>query len=434
MSEKLTQDTAVLKKTTAKNTTMILVGMLLGVVTGLLLKQVPANDFIQNVIIGGIVEIVGTSFLNALRMVVIPLVFVSIVCGMGALKEVKEIGRIGVKTFVVYLCTTAIAIVVALGVSLMFNLGGELDMSSTLGYEIATPEVASFASTILAIIPTNIFSAFVEGSMLQILFFAIFFGASLTLAGEVGQPIVEGFQALDKILIKMVRAIMAFAPYCVYCLMTKAIFNVGAEAIGPLVKYFLVFLLVVAIHAFVVYGAIVVLVLKQSPIPFFKKFAEQAALTFSVSISTAVLPMSMNTCKKLGVPNKVSSFSLPLGATINMDGTAIVHAVSVVFLAGVYGVDLTTALLVQVVVTGLMISIGSPAVPGGSHVTMAVILATIGIPVEGIALIMGFERLCGMTITVLNVMGDVLCSAVVSKSEKIFDADQYNSDELLESN
>ncbi len=413
------------------NTIYILVGMVLGMVTGLILKQLPSSDFISNIVIGGVVEVIGTAFTNALKMIIVPLVFVSVVCGMGALKGVREIGRIGIKTFVLYLFTTTIAILISLATSLAFNLGGTLDMSSTIDYEISTPEIAGLGDTLLSIIPTNIFSSIVDGDMLPILFFAIFFGACVSLSGEAGDPVAKVFESLNVILIKMVYGILSVAPICVYCLMTKAIYNVGAEAIWPLIKYFLVFLLVVAIQAFLVYGIIIYVSLKTSPVQFFKKYSKQAALTFSVSSSSALIPVSMDTCKKLGIPEKVYAFSLPLGATINMDGTAIIQAVSVVFLAAVYGLELTPALLLIVVTTGLMISIGSPAVPGGSHITLAVILAAIGIPIEGIALIMGFERLAGMTITVLNVMGDVMCAAVVSKSEKTFDLDQYKADELL---
>lgn len=433
MKKQILHDSKALQSKTIRNTKFILFGMLFGVLTGLLLKQVQQNNFVSDFIIGGVVEIIGTLFLNALRMMVIPLVFVSIVCGMNTLKETREIGRIGFKTFFMYLCTTAVAICIALGVSSLFNLGGKLDMSSTLGYAVATPEVAGFTETILSIVPTNIFSSIVNGDMLSVLFFAIFFGACVTMSEDKGKPVSDFFNSLDGILIKMVHGIIKFAPICVYCLMTKSIYNVGVEAIWPLIEYFLVFLLVVFIHAFVVYGSIIIGYLKVSPFNFFKKFGRQVPLTFSVSVSSAVLPVSMDTCNKLGVPSKVSAFSLPLGATINMDGTAIIQAVSVVFLAGVYNMDLTTTMLIQVILTGLMISIGSPAVPGGSHITLAVILVAIGIPVEGIALIMGFERLAGMTITVLNVMGDVLCAAVVSKSEKIFDEKQYYSNELIES-
>lgn len=413
------------------NTIYILVGMVLGMVTGLILKQLPSSDFISNIVIGGVVEVIGTAFTNALKMIIVPLVFVSVVCGMGALKGVREIGRIGIKTFLLYLFTTTIAILISLATSLAFNLGGTLDMTSTIDYEITTPEIAGLGDTLLSIIPTNIFSSLVNGDMLPILFFAIFFGACVSLSGEAGDPVAKVFESLNVILIKMVYGILSVAPICVYCLMTKAIYNVGAEAIWPLVKYFLVFLLVVAIQAFLVYGIIIYVALKTSPVQFFKKYSKQAALTFSVSASSALIPVSMDTCKKLGIPEKVYAFSLPLGATINMDGTAIIQAVSVVFLAAVYGLELTPALLLVVVTTGLMISIGSPAVPGGSHITLAVILAAIGIPIEGIALIMGFERLAGMTITVLNVMGDVMCAAVVSKSEKTFDLEQYKADELL---
>lgn len=415
------------KKGPKNNTIYILVGMILGVITGLILKQLPTSDFISNIVIGGVVEVIGTAFTNSLKMIIVPLVFVSVVCGMGALKGIQEIGRIGIKTFLLYLFTTTIAILLSLGISLAFNLGGTLDMTSTIDYAITTPEVAGLTTTLLSIIPTNIFSSLVNGDMLPILFFAIFFGASLTLSGEIGEPVTKIFEGLNAVLIKMVYAILSVAPVCVYCLMTKAIYNVGAEAIWPLVKYFLVFLLIVGIQAFLVYGLLIYVALKTSPVQFFKKYSKQAALTFSVSTSSAVIPMSMDTCKRLGVPEKIYAFSLPLGATINMDGTAIIQAVSVVFLAAVYGMELTPAMLLVVVATGLMISIGSPAVPGGSHITLAVILAAIGIPIEGIALIMGFERLAGMTITVLNVMGDVMCAALVAKSEKTIDMDQYNT-------
>lgn len=432
MKEKIVHDSHALKKKTARNTSMILMGILLGVVSGLVLKQFSDLSFVQNFIIGGVVEVIGTLFLNSLRMIVIPLVFVSIVCGMNTLKEAKEIGRISFKTFIMYIFTTLIALVVALSVSMMFNLGGTLDMSSTVDFGNSVPEVTSFVSTILSIVPQNIFSAFTNGDMLAVLFFAIFFGACITMCGDEGKPVATFFKSIDKVLIKMVNIIISFAPICVYCLMTKAIFNVGAEALWPLIKYFLVFLLIVLIQAFVVYGLIVVGFLKTSPIQFYKKFMKQAPLTFSVSVSSAVLPVSMDTCSRLGVPKKISAFSLPLGATINMDGTAIIQAVSVVFLAGVYQIDLSMAMLLQVIVTGLMISIGSPAVPGGSHITLALILATIGIPIEGIALIMGFERLAGMTVTVLNVMGDVLCATIVAKTEKTLNMEQYHSDTLLE--
>ena len=407
-------------------TTKILLGLLLGFIFGLILKQVP-NGFIKNtLILDGALKILGNGFTSAIKMMVVPLVFVSLVCGTSSMGDVKRLGRIGGKTMIFYLGTTAIAVIVSLVLGSTLKPGVGLDMSSVVSGEVAIGESKSVVDIILDIIPSNPIASLANGEMLQVIFFAMLLGVAMSILGKKADPVRVVFESANEICMKMVNIIMLFAPYGVFALVSNTFATVGTDAIFALVKYVSIVLLGLLTHVTIVYGGMFKLFTKQKIKPFISKFSRVAAITFSTASSNASVPASLEIMEELGVSKSVRSFTIPMGATINMDGTAIMQGIAALFIAQIYNIDLGINDMITIVLTATLASIGTAGVPGVGMIMLSMVLQSVGLPLEGIGLIMGVERIIDMFRTTVNVMGDNICTLIIANSEKELELNKYN--------
>ncbi len=414
-------------------TAKILIGLFLGFIFGLILKSLPSSYIKDTIILGGIIEVLGSGFTSAIKMMVVPLVFVSLVCGVSSMGDVKQLSRIGGKTMVFYLSTTAVAIVIALFLGNTLKPGIGLDMSSTVVEDIVVGESQSITEIILGIIPSNPIQSFANGDMLQIIFFALLTGVAVSMVGDKAEPIKKLFSSANEICMKMISIIMMTAPLGVFALVTDTFAAVGKDAILVLLKYLGVVLLGLVIHVTLVYGSLFKICTKEKLTPFLKKFTKVAAITFSTSSSNASVPASMEILEDLGVGKTTRSFTIPMGATINMDGTTIMQGVAALFIAQIYGIDLAMNQMITIVLTATLASIGTASVPGAGMVMLSMVLESVNLPLEGMALIMGVERIVDMFRTTINVMGDNICTLIIANSENDFDRQKYYEQEKYSS-
>lgn len=397
-------------------TVKVITGLVLGAITGLLINML-APDAFGNFNTYLFVPL-GQVFLSLISMLVVPLVFFSIILGTAGLGDPAKLGRIGFKTITYFLVSTTIAITIGLGLSALIQPGsaGDFDLETA---EFDAKEAPSVADTLLNIIPKNPLEALTSGNMLQIIVFAVFIGLALTALGERTKGIVSLVEQGNDIMMYLVGIVMRFAPYGTFGLIATAIGSQGLSAIKAMGAYMAVVVAALFIHAAFTYGGTIGLLAKQNPITFFKKFAPAMSVAFSTSSSTATLPVSMDVAQKhLGVPKSISSFVQPLGATINMDGTAIMQGVATMFIAQAYGVDLTMVELATVVLTAVLASIGTAGVPGVGLIMLAMVLGSVNLPVAGIGLVLGIDRLLDMTRTAINISGDAACAVYVAETEK----------------
>lgn len=411
----------------------ILIALLLGLVCGVIFHYlVPAGTIRDDVFVNGIFYMVGQGFIRLMQMLVVPLVFCSIVCGASSIGDTKTLGTIGLKTLAFYLCTTALAVSVALSVANLINPGRGVDMSSlvagdTSSLSSTTSTDVSFANTLLNIIPKNPIQALASGDMLAIIFFALFIGIILSMMGRKVEVVHRFFEQFNDIMMKMTSIVMYVAPIGVFCLLSRTFANVGFEAFVPMVKYMLGVLLALAVQCLVVYMIMLWLLARVSPIMFLKKFFTVMAFAFSTATSNATIPLNMETLeRKMGVDRRISSFTIPLGATINMDGTSIMQGVAVVFTAQLFGVPLGPVEYATVIATATLASIGTAGVPSVGLITLSMVFNSVGLPLEGIALIMGIDRILDMTRTAVNITGDAVCTTVVAKQAGRINMDVYN--------
>ena len=414
-----------MKKMTLTN--KILLGLLLGFVFGLILNKIPGGYIKDTLLLGGVLHVVGNGFTSAIKMMVVPLVFVSLVAGASSMGDVKKLGRIGGKTMVFYLATTAIAIVISLILGNLLKPGAGLDMSSMMTSEVVIGESKSITDIILGIIPSNPIQSLANGDMLQVIFFAMLIGIAINLVGKNAQPVKALFESANEICMKIVGIVMLFAPYGVFALVSTTFATTGTSAILVLLKYVLVVLLGLLIHITVVYGGLFKLFTKQKIKPFLNKFTRVAAVTFSTASSNASVPVSLEVMEELGVGKSTRSFTIPMGATINMDGTAIMQGIASLFIAQIYGIELGINAMVTIVLTATLASIGTAGVPGVGMIMLSMVLQSVGLPLEGIGLIMGVERIIDMFRTTVNVMGDNVCTLIIANSENDIDLEKYNS-------
>lgn len=397
-------------------TVKVIAGLILGAITGLLINLLAPDAF--NTLNTYLFVPLGQIFLSLISMLVVPLVFFSIILGTSGLGDPAKLGRIGFKTITYFLVTTTIAIVIGLGLAAVVQpgLAGEFDLETA---EFDSEEAPSVAETLLNIIPKNPLEALTSGNMLQIIVFAVFIGLALTALGERTKGIVNLVEQGNDIMMYLVGIVMKFAPYGTFGLIATAIGSQGLSAIKAMGAYMVVVLAALFIHAAFTYGGTIGLLAKKNPIWFFKKFAPAMSVAFSTSSSTATLPVSMDVAQKhLGVPKSISSFVQPLGATINMDGTAIMQGVATMFIAQAYGIDLTMTQLATVVLTAVLASIGTAGVPGVGLIMLAMVLGSVNLPVAGIGLVLGIDRLLDMTRTAINISGDAACAVYVAETEK----------------
>ncbi|CDQ37815.1 MULTISPECIES: dicarboxylate/amino acid:cation symporter [Virgibacillus] len=403
-------------------TKKILIALVLGVIAGIGLTF-SSNDFFS-AIDTYVLNPVGEIFLNLIMMIVVPIVFVSIVLGTAGLGDPSKLGKIGIKTIGFYLVTTAVALVIGLGVGLILEPGqaGTFDTENASYEEEAAPPIMD---TFINIIPENPIEAMSTGNMLQIIAFAVFIGVALAILGEKTSGIHKLFEQANEILIFLVNAIMKTAPYGAFALIASAIGEAGLDALGSMAMYMVAVILALLIHGAVTYSLAIKGLGKASPIKFYKLFFPAMSVAFSTSSSSATLPVSMKMAQeRLGVKKSISSFVQPLGATINMDGTAIMQAVATVFIAQVYAEPLGISQMLMVVLTATLASIGTAGVPGVGLIMLAMVLKQVGLPVDGIALIIGVDRLLDMLRTSLNITGDAACAYIISESDKRNEKDQ----------
>lgn len=411
-------------------TSKILIGLFLGMLFGVILSKMPGSYIKDTVLLGGIINVIGNGFTKAIKMMVVPLVFVSLVCGVSAMEDIKKLGRIGFKTMGFYLMTTAVAICISLALGVLLKPGAGLDLGTVASQSTTIAKNQSLSEIILNMIPSNPIEAFAKGEMLQIIFFAMLTGVSISLVGEKAKPLKKLFECANEVCMKMVSVIMMFAPFGVFALITNTFSTVGADAIGSLVKYILVVLLGLLLHVVVVYGGSLKVFTKVSFMGFVRKFSKVAAVTFSTASSNASVPVSLELMEEMGVSKSIRSFTIPMGATINMDGTAIMQGVAALFIAQVYGVHLGINDMLTIVLTATLASVGTAGVPGVGMIMLSMVLQSVGLPLEGIGLIMGVERIIDMFRTTVNVMGDNTCTLVVASSEKELEVTNIDAAEV----
>jgi Na+/H+-dicarboxylate symporter len=403
-------------KASSSLTVRILIGMAAGLFFGLALNFAGVSGVAQDWIVGGFLYAGGEIFLATLKLLVVPLVLVSLVCGTASINDIAKLGRVGGKTLGLYLVTTAIAITLALVAAVIFEPGEGFALSTSLAYEASEPP--SLIETVVALFPTNPVKAMAEGNMLQIIVFAGFLGLAIATSGAPGQRVLAVFQDLNEVIMRLVMILMAFAPYGVFCLIAKVFAAQGFSAIAPLARYFVLVLCVLVVHATFTYSLMLRSLAHLDPVRFFRKMRDPLVLAFSTASSGATLPVTLRTVeRRLGVDNSIASFTVPLGATINMDGTAIMQGVATAFIAQAYGIEIGWTGYLMVVLTATLASIGTAGVPGVGLVMLAMVLRQVNLPVEGIGIIIGVDRLLDMVRTAVNVSGDAAVSCVVARSE-----------------
>lgn len=410
--------------------TIIFIALLTGAVFGILIHYfIPEGYFRDTILINGILYVLGNGFIRLMQMLVVPLVFYSLVCGAMAIGDTKTLGTVGVKTIIFYLITTALAVCLALSVASLINPG--LGMHETVSDTSAAVETTTinFADTLLNIIPKNIFNSLANGDMLPVIVFALFTGILLASMGNRVSTVANFFSQFNDIMMEMTTAVMKVAPVGVFCLIAKTFAGIGFDAFVPMLKYMGSVILALALQCFVVYQVLLFLFTRLNPFRFIRKFFPVMTFAFSTSTSNATIPLSIDTLfKKIGVSKRISSFTIPLGATINMDGTSIMQGVAVIFIAQAYGIDLTPSALATVVATATVASIGTAGVPSVGLVTLSMVLTSVGLPTEGIALIMGIDRILDMLRTAVNITGDAVCTTIIARQQGAFKKEVFDAD------
>ena len=420
-------------KKTTNLTTWILGALAAGVVVGIICSMtVPDGSPVDAFLIEGVFYVCGQWFIRLMQMLVVPLVFCSIVCGAASMSDPKLLGKVGVGTIVMYLLTTACAILIAIGLANLTNPGIGLDMASVVRVEpSASSSSQTLAQMLINIIPTNIIAAMNGGTMLQIIFFALVLGFILGRLGKRVATVNRFFTQFNAVMMYMIGLILKVAPIGIFCLISRTFANLGVSALIPMAKFIGTVYLGLAVQVLIVYMLLLFVFTRLNPLQFLKKVLPVMLFAFSTSSSNATIPLNMETLeKKIGVSEKITSFTIPLGATINMDGTAIMQGAAVVFIAQAFGIDLGPAALATVVLTATAASIGTAGVPGAGTIMLAMVFESIGLPAEGVAMIMGIDRLLDMGRTAVNVTGDAVVTTCMGKVAGMLDTDVFNANNL----
>jgi Na+/H+-dicarboxylate symporter len=360
-------------------------------------------------------------------MLIVPLVFCSLIVGTTSMKDSTTMGRIGIKAIVLYLGTTAIAITIGLAMGHFFAPGAGMNLTADPITAETVTAAPTLVQTLLALIPSNPVNALSSGNILQIIVFALFLGVSLALIGDKGKPAIAVFSSLAEAMYKLTEIVMSFAPYGVFALIAWVAGTYGVEILGNLVWVVLAVYVGCLLHIYLFYGVTIKLLGRLSPARFFKGITNAQAIAYTTSSSAGTLPASLDAAQnQLGVQKGISSFVLPLGATINMDGTALYQGVCALFVAQAFGIDLSMADYATIVVTATLASIGTAGVPGAGLIMLSLILNTVGLPMEGIAIVAGIDRVLDMARTAVNVSGDLMVTTLIAKSEEQLDEDIYN--------
>lgn len=412
-------------------TTKIFIALLLGAVFGMILCYlIPEGQIRDQIIVDGVLYVIGQGFIRLMKMLVVPLVFCSLVCGSMAIGDTKKLGTVGVRTIAFYLVTTALAITIALGIGNLLDPGKGLDMSAVQSNAASVEEMqaTSLSETLLNIIPDNPIGSLATGNMLQIIVFALIIGVILAKLGERTETVANFFSQFNDIMMEMTMLVMSLAPIGVFCLIARTFAGIGFSAFLPLGKYMLAVLIALVLQCVVVYLGLLKIFTGLNPVKFIRNFFPVMAFAFSTATSNATIPLSIDTlAKKMGVSKKISSFTIPLGATINMDGTAIMQGVAVVFAAQAFGIHLEMIDYITVIGTATLASIGTAGVPSVGLVTLTMVFNSVGLPVEAIGLIMGIDRILDMTRTAVNITGDAVCTTIVAHQNKALDREVFKN-------
>lgn len=409
-------------------TSRILIAMLAGTGLGILLNVwftqqwfgEAASQGLNQALVNGLFDTVGQIFVASLKLLVVPLVFVSLVCGASSLGNNSRMGAMALKTLALYVTTTAIAITIALSLGNLIQPGAGFGLTQDSTFDAT--QAPPLKSVIINIFPSNPLKAMVEGNMLQIIVFSLLMGIAMAHSGDAGERMRHWFEDLNQLIMKMVSFLMELAPWGVFCLLAKLFSGLGAEAILKLAAYFFTVVFALLLHCFGVYSLILKLLGRVNPIAFFHHIRPVLAFGFSTASSNATLPVTLQVAEqRLGIQKRVAAFTVPLGATINMDGTAIMQGVATAFIAQAYQIDIGLSGYLMVILTATLASVGTAGVPGVGLITLAMVLQQVNLPVEGIALIIGVDRLLDMIRTSVNLSGDSMVSLLVAKSEKAWD-------------
>ena len=394
---------------------LIFIAMAAGIAAGLIAAMNPAwVGFIT-----AYIKPFGTIFVNLLKAVVVPVVLISIICGMISMDDVKKVGSIGWKTLVYYMGTTAVAIVIGLAVANLFKGAFPLLETADAVYEAKS---ANFMDTIVNIFPSNMWSAFFNANMLQVIVIALALGAGILVTGEGAKPVVVLVNSANEIIMNVMMMVIKLTPIGVFCLMADTVAVNGPKIIGSLAIVLGVAYIGYIFHLVVVYSLTVKTMGGMAPGKFLRGMIPAMIMAFTSTSSVATLPVTMDCSNRLGADEEISSFVLPLGATINMDGTAIYMGVTTIFIATVYGVELTVAQMATIIITATLASIGTAGVSGAGMIMLAMVLESVGLPVAGIGLIVGIDKIFDMGRTTLNIVGDASCAVIVTNWQKKVEA------------
>lgn len=413
------------KKNKLNLSTKILIAMVLGAIVGLALKILPQSAQVNEWLVNGVLQIGGAVFINLMKMLVVPLVLFSLICGVSSLHSLQTLSEIGLKTLLWFFLTTIIAIILALFFANIFNVGVGMHLPATTNFHPGS--VSSLKQFIIDIVPSNPIAALSQGNMLQIIVFAILFGLAINVSGEYGKRIALFFNDLNAIFMKLVFMLMETAPYGVFCLIAVLFAQMGWQILLQLLNYFLVVLFVLLVHTFVVYSILLRVLARLNPLTFFRKMFATMLFAFGTSSSNASLPLTLETVEnKLGVKNSVASFVISLGININKNGTAIMQGVATVFIAHAYGISLSLVSYLMIIFTATLAAAGTAGALSTGILMLIIVLKQVGLPIEGIALIIGIDRFLDMARTAVNVTGNAVVACIVGKFEKCLDLHKYN--------
>ncbi len=413
----------------ASLTIKVLIGMALGIAIGLAINFSGMNNdgsVINTWLVQGLFLVVGKMFVNSLKMLVVPLVLFSLISGVCGIGNLRQLGRVGSKSFALYMMTTALAIATALLVAGVVAPGQGMNAETTANF--SGREAPALTQVLIDIVPGNPVAALANGEMLQIIFFSILLGVSILMVGKKAEPIVDGVERMNQVMMKMVDIVMSVAPYAVFCLIAYSVASLGMGLLGQLLGYVLVLIGVLLFHLLVTLMITLKVFSGLNPLVFLRKMRNVQVFAFSTASSNATIPVTLRTVtERLGVDNSVASFTIPFGATINMDGTAIMQGVATVFIANVYNIDLSLGDYLTVIFMAVLASIGTAGVPGVGLIMLSMVFTQVGLPVEGIGLILGVDRLLDMVRTAVNVSGDAVVSCIVAKGEGKLETQEFEN-------
>ena len=401
--------------------TKIFIALIAGAISGVLIHYfMPAGYIRDSVIVEGVLYVIGQGFIRLMQMLVVPLVFCSLICGSMAIGDTKTLGKVGIKTILFYLLTTAVAVSVALSVAMLINPGIGVTIENVSTSSVTITEKQPLTQTLLNIIPKNPVESLATADMLPIIVFALFVGILLAKMGNKASTVANFFSQFNDLMMEMTMAVMKAAPIGVFCLIARTFANIGFDAFVPMLKYMGCVILALAIQCFVVYQLLLFLFTRLNPFKFLKKFFPVMNFAFTTATSNATIPLSINTLdKKLGVSKKISSFTIPLGATVNMDAVSILMSFMIMFFANACGIHVSIPLMIIILLANVLLSVGTPGVPGGAIASFAALATMAGLPAGVLGVYISINTLCDMGATCVNVIGDMACCSVLKNVIKI---------------